>query len=241
MVFFCTYNELYGTVYEHRAAIPADDAEDRHAGPVREAWYGELMQQRRDEERLNAGMPYVGDITGLQVWPGRLSGLILLDKDAEPALAYPGLAHGYPRTLDVFWPRLSDEQWLLLAAAARPHAHQLATESSDEAMLRILDLATRLDVNLLPTCREIKTSDCPCRSRKSVCEHIAALIEYFARTLEREPLTLLLLGGCAPGLLCPRGRPRTPQRTALLPARQPPGPHRRRPQPLLPAPMARRP
>lgn len=195
MVFFRTYNELYGTVYEHRAATPTDD-DDRHVGPVREAWYGELMQQRRDEERLNSGMPYVGDITGLEVWPGRLGGLILLDEDAEPA--YPGLAHGYPRTLDVFWPRLSDEQWLLLAAAARPHAHQLATDSSDDAMLRILDLASGLDVNLLPTFREIKTSDCPCRSRKSVCEHIAALIECYARTLEPEPLTLLLLGGCAP-------------------------------------------
>ncbi|MCX4681296.1 hypothetical protein OG413_39560, partial [Streptomyces sp. NBC_01433] len=48
------------------------------------------------------------------------------------------------------------------------------------------------------TLNEISNSDCPCRSRKSVCEHIAALIECYARSLEHEPLTLLLLGGCAP-------------------------------------------
>ncbi|MEU7031875.1 hypothetical protein AB0A60_34910 [Streptomyces sp. NPDC046275] len=196
MVSFTHYGELYGTVYEHRAATATDD-DDRHVGPVRAAWYRELMQQRRDKERLNAGMPYVGAISGLEVWPGRLSGLVLLDEDTEPA--YPGRAHGYPRTLDVFWPRLTREQWLLLAADARPHAHQLATESSAEAMLRILDLAVyALGVTLLPTLSEISNSDCPCRSRKSVCEHIAALIECYARTLEREPLTLLLLAGIAP-------------------------------------------
>ncbi|MDF3302960.1 hypothetical protein [Streptomyces tropicalis] len=196
MVYFTHYGELYGTVYEHRVATPAD-ADDGHVGPVREAWYGELMQQRRDEQRLNAGMPYVGAISRLEVWPGRLSGLVLLDEDEEPA--YPGRAHGYPRTLDVFWPRLTSEQWLLLAADARPHAHRLATESSEEAMLRILDLAVyALGVTLLPTLGEIKNSDCPCRSRKSVCEHIAALIECYARTLESEPLTLLLLAGLAP-------------------------------------------
>ncbi|MEU6293000.1 putative Zn finger protein [Streptomyces sp. KhCrAH-43] len=196
MVYFTHYGELYGTIYEHRAATPTD-ADDGHVGPVREAWYGELMQQRRDEQRLNAGMPYVGAISRLEVWPGRLSGLVLLDEDAEPA--YPGRAHGYPRTLDVFWPRLTSEQWLLLAADARPHAHRLATESSEEAMLRILDLTVyALGVTLLPTLGEIKNSDCPCRSRKSVCEHIAALIECYARALEREPLTLLLLAGLAP-------------------------------------------
>jgi hypothetical protein len=65
-------------------------------------------------------------------------------------------------------------------------------------MLRILGLAHTLGVNLLPTLGEISNSDCPCRSRKSVCAHIAALIECYARTLEHEPLTLLLLGGCAP-------------------------------------------
>ena len=193
MVFFRTYGELYGTVYAHRPA-PASEGDDRHVGPVRAAWYGELMQQRRDEQRMNAGAPYVEKITGLRVEPGRVGGLILIE-DAKPA--YPG-ADDYPRTLDVFWPRLPGEQWLLLAAAARAHAHHLATDTSHDAMLRILDLADSLGVNLLPTLGEISNSDCPCRSRKSVCEHIAALIECYARTLEHEPLTLLLLGGCAP-------------------------------------------
>lgn len=191
MVFFRTYGELYGTVYVHRATT-ATDGQDRR---VREAWYRELMQQRRDEQRMNAGVPYVEKIIDLTVWPGRLDGRIPVE-DAKPA--YPGADHNYPRTLDVFWPRLSDEQWLLLAGAARPHAHQLATATSHDAMLRILDLADSLDVNLLPTLSEISNSDCPCRSRKAVCEHIAALIECYARTLEHEPLTLLLLGGCAP-------------------------------------------
>ncbi|MEU6071955.1 hypothetical protein ABZ864_47935 [Streptomyces sp. NPDC047082] len=194
MVFFRTYGELYGTVYVHRAA-PANDGDDRSVGRVREAWYGELMQQRRDEQRMSAGVPYVEKITGLTVWPGRLGGRAPVE-DAKPA--YPGASSNYPRTLDVFWPRLSDEQWLHLAATARPHAHHLATATSHDAMLRILGLADNLDVNLLPTLSEISKSDCPCRSRKSVCEHIAALIEYYARSLEHEPLTLLLLGGCAP-------------------------------------------
>ncbi|MGW6144445.1 hypothetical protein [Streptomyces sp. NPDC055140] len=192
MVFFCSYGDLYGTVYVHRATTAGDD---RRIGRVREAWYGELMQQRRDEQRMNAGAPYVEKITGLTVWPGRLGGRIPVE-DAKPA--YPGAEHNYPRTIDVFWPRLSDEQWLLVAAAARPRAHHLATATSHDAMLCILDLAYALDVNLLPTLREISNSDCPCRSRKSVCDHITALIECYARTLEHEPLTLLLLGGCAP-------------------------------------------
>ncbi|MFI0813447.1 hypothetical protein [Streptomyces echinatus] len=194
MVFFRTYGELHGTVYVHRAPT-STDADDRPVGPVRAAWYGELMQLRRDEQRLHAGMPYAQKIIDLTVWPGRL-GCRMPVENAKPA--YPGASHTYPRTVDVYWPRLSDEWWLLLAAAARPHAHQLATETSEGAMLRILDLAAHLDVKLLPTFGEISNSDCPCRSRKSVCEHIAALIECYALTLEREPLTLLLLGGFAP-------------------------------------------
>ena len=194
MVFFRTYGELYGTVYAHSPATAAEGG-DRRVGRVREAWYGELMQQRRDEQRMNTGMPYVEKITGLTVGPGRLGGLIPVE-DTQPA--YPRANHGYPRTLDVFWPRLSDEQWLRLAAAARHHAHELATDTSHDAMLRIFGLADSLGVNLLPTLSEISNSDCPCRSRKVVCEHIAALIECYARALEHEPLTLLLLGGCAP-------------------------------------------
>ncbi|QDN54169.1 hypothetical protein [Streptomyces sp. S1D4-20] len=193
MVLFRIYSELYGTAYAHRPTTNA--AGDGQDPRVREAWYGELMQQRRDEQRMRAGWPHVERITGLTVWPGRLNGRMPME-DAKPA--YPGAASTYPRPLEVFWPRLSDEQWLLLAATARPHAHQLATDASHDAMLRILNLADSLDVNLRPQLSEIRSADCPCRSRKSVCEHIAALIECYARTLEREPLTLLLLNGCAP-------------------------------------------
>lgn len=189
---FSTYGELYGTVYAHHPTT-ATAGDDRR---VREAWYGELMQQRRDEQRMNIGAPYVEKITGLTVWPGRLGGLVLLE-DAKPT--YPGAEHNYPRTLEVFWPRLTDEQWHLLADATRPHAHQIATATSHDVMLRIIDLATyALGVTLLPTLSEINNSDCPCRSRKSVCGHLAALIESYARTLEHEPLTLLLLAGYAP-------------------------------------------
>jgi hypothetical protein len=191
MAFFHTYGELYGTVYAHHPTT----ATDGHDSRVREAWYGELMQQRSHEQRMNAGAPHVEKITGLTVWPGRLGGRIPVE-DAKPA--YPGAEHNYPRTLDVFWPRLSDKQWLLVAATVRPHAHHLATATSHDAMLRILDLAYSLEVNLLPTLSEISNSDCPCRSRKSVCEHIAALIERYAQSLDHEPLTLLLLNGCAP-------------------------------------------
>ncbi|MFE1781116.1 hypothetical protein ACFW9F_00615 [Streptomyces sp. NPDC059506] len=195
MVYFTHCGELYGTVHTHRATTQAD-ADGRHVGPVREAWYGELIQQCRDEQRMNAGKPYVEKITELTVEPGRLGGHILIE-NAKPA--YLGDDHNYLRAIDVFWPHLTREQWLLLAAAARPHAHQFATVTSDKAMLRILDFATyALGVTLLPKLSEISNSDCPCRSRKSVCEHIAALIEYYARPLEHEPLTLLLLGGCAP-------------------------------------------
>ncbi|WP_331732307.1 hypothetical protein OG613_47785 (plasmid) [Streptomyces sp. NBC_00015] len=193
MVLFRTYGELYGTVYEHRATTAGIE---RYVGPVREAWYGELMEHGRDEQRMRTGWPLVEKVTGLTVWPGRLGGRILVE-DAKPA--YPGAEHNYPRTLDVFWPRMSDDRWLLLAAAARPHAHHLATATSHDAMLRILDLAYTLDMSLLPTLSKISSSDCPCRSRKTVCEHIAALIGCYAQTLEHEPLTLLLLNGCAPG------------------------------------------
>jgi hypothetical protein len=191
MAFFHTYGELYGTAYAHHPTTATDGQDSR----VRDVWYGELMQQRSHEQRMAAGWPHVEKITGLTVWPGRLNGHMLVE-DAKPA--YPGADHNYPRSLEVFWPRLSDEQWLLLAATTRPHAHHLATETSHEAMLRILNLADSLDVNLLPQLSEIHNADCPCRSRKSVCEHIAALIECYARTLEHEPLTLLLLNGCAP-------------------------------------------
>jgi uncharacterized Zn finger protein len=57
----------------------------------------------------------------------------------------------------------------------------------------------RLDLYLLPQLSEIRSAECDCRSRKTVCEHIAALIERYARSLDHEPLTLLLLGGCAAG------------------------------------------
>ncbi|MGW3932332.1 hypothetical protein ACWECC_30155 [Streptomyces microflavus] len=193
MTAFHHYGELYGTVYAHQPTTPTDgDGDDRR---VREAWYGELMQQRRDEQRMNTGTPYVEKITGLTVWPGRLGGDLYIE-DAKSL--YDRVDPNYPSPIEVFWPRLSDEQWLQLAATGRPHAHQLATESGHDAMLRILDLAHSLDVYLLPTLNEISNSDCPCRSRKRVCEHIAALIECYARTLEHEPLTLLLLAGCAP-------------------------------------------
>ncbi|WP_327309758.1 hypothetical protein OG730_41305 (plasmid) [Streptomyces sp. NBC_01298] len=191
MVLFHTYEELHGTVYVHRPTTAT--AGDDHR--VREAWYGELMQQRRDEQRMNAGMPFVETITDLTVWPGRLDGLIPVE-DVQPA--HPGAGYAHSRTLDVFWPRLPGEKWLLLAAATRPHAHHLAASTSHDAMLHIIDLAFSLGVSLLPTLSEISNSDCPCRSRKRVCDHIAALIEYYARTLDHEPLTLLLLGGYAP-------------------------------------------
>ena len=78
-----------------------------------------------------------------------------------------------------------------------PHAHELATASSHDAMLRLLRLAHSLGVDLLPRLSEIRSTGCPCRRCKSVCEHITALIERYARTLEHEPLTLLLLNGTA--------------------------------------------
>ncbi|MFD6464881.1 hypothetical protein [Streptomyces goshikiensis] len=194
MVVFHTYNELYGTVYVHH--LTTATAEDGPpARSVREAWYRELMQQRRNQQRMRAGMPFVEEMTDLTVWPGRLGSRLYIE-DAKSL--YVRADPNYPSPIDVFWPRLPDEQWLQLAATARPHAHQLATESSHDAMLRILGLAHSIDVCLLPTLNEISNSHCPCRSRKSVCDHIAALIECYARTLEHEPLTLLLLGGCAP-------------------------------------------
>ncbi|MFE4304866.1 hypothetical protein ACFRR6_02120 [Streptomyces sp. NPDC056891] len=191
MVLFHTFNELFGTVYMHRPTTATTDVDHR----VREAWYGELMQQRRDEQRMNAGMPFVESITDLTVWPGRLEGLIPVE-DVQPD--HPSAGYAHSRTLDVFWPRLPGEQWLLLADATRPHAHHLAASTSHDAMLHTIALARGLGVSLLPTLSEISTSDCPCHSRKSVCEHIAALIECYARTLDHEPLTLLLLGGYAP-------------------------------------------
>ncbi|MEU5437254.1 hypothetical protein AB0G73_28285 [Streptomyces sp. NPDC020719] len=192
MIIFHTYNELYGTVYAHRPTTAADGQDRR----VREAWYGELIQQRRDEQRMSAGWRQVEQVTHLTVWPGRLSGhMPIQNADSLYVVASPSSS---PRPLDVFWPRLSGEQWLLLAATARSHAHQLATGSSHDAMLRILDLTDSLDMSLLPGLSEIRSTDCPCRSRKKVCEHVAALIECYARTLVHEPLTLLLLAGCAP-------------------------------------------
>lgn len=193
MAYFHTFGELYGTAYTHHPTTGA--GEHGRDSRVRDSWYGQLLQQRRDDQRMRAGWPHVETITGLTVWPGRLTGRMPME-EAKPA--YPGADSTYPRPLELIWLRPSREQWLQLAFAARPHAHELATASSHDAMLRILELADRLEVNLLPRLTEVQDSDCPCRSRKNVCEHLAALIECYARTLDDEPLTLLLLGGWAP-------------------------------------------
>jgi uncharacterized Zn finger protein len=192
MVFFHTHSDLYDTAYAHSPTTATDGQDHR----VREAWYGDLIDRRSDEQRLAAGQPHVEEITRLTVWPGRLSGLVPL-ADAKPA--YPGATNNYPRPINVTWPRLADDQWLQLADAARPHAPGLAAGSSHDAMLHLIDLAHRLDLYLLPQLSEISSAECDCRSRKTLCEHIAALIERYARSLDHEPLTLLLLGGCAAG------------------------------------------
>ena len=116
MAFFQTYGELHGTAYVHHPPI-ADAADDGQDSRVRDAWYGELMKQRRDEQRMNAGRPHVEKITFLTVWPGRLGGHMRME-DVKPY--YPGADTNYPRSLAVLWPPLSTEQGLLLAAAARP-------------------------------------------------------------------------------------------------------------------------
>lgn len=191
---FTTYGGLYGTAYVHHVADAGGSGGGATRG-VRAAWYGALMPRNRDAQHLIAGASLAERVTGLTVWPGHLSGRVPV-QDARPA--YAGADPDYPRSVVVSWPVVSDAEWRLLAAAARPHAHRLAEASGRDAMLRILELADSLGVVLLPALGEIIESDCPCRARRSVCKHIAALIECYSRSLEHEPLTLLLLAGRSP-------------------------------------------
>lgn len=150
-------------------------------GELHDRWLGALSSLPSFAERLNRGHYYAsrGQVSDLEVAPGRVSGKVLESRARRPDRA----TYELPVWDEATWHLLLTE----LSGELRATAAVLAGELPDDLEER----AARHGVELFPT---DPTGTCTCTERQP-CRHVASLHHAFARGLDDDPFQLLELRG----------------------------------------------
>ncbi|MEY9839498.1 hypothetical protein [Streptacidiphilus sp. EB103A] len=178
------YRGFYGTAYRH--ALPAVAPLAQSGVPetvIGWNWLRALSALAADRRRLAAGkaLAQEGKITAVYVEPGTIT-------------AFLSTHIPFGQRVQIHVPLLGEPKWSQLSSLARSRAHVLADRSAQDALAEIIKIGESRSLYLLPELTDIETW-CDCRSRKGICDHASAALHHFARCLDVEPFTLLLLNG----------------------------------------------